>query len=78
MVPLEGALQIAATVSANEIVTVSVTTGLINLEEPESGDAGIPEAEEPAASIPNQLPAGVPEQVPTLRNQPATPLNPVQ
>ena len=38
-VPEEGALQIAATVSANEIVTVSVTMGVILSEE--SGDAGI-------------------------------------
>lgn len=44
-VPSEGALQIAATVSANEVVTVSVTTGLIHLEDSPTDselDGGIP------------------------------------
>ncbi|MBL92207.1 MAG: hypothetical protein CMH56_10425 [Myxococcales bacterium] len=53
-VPSEGALQIAATVSSNEIVTVSVTTGLIDLDdEGQENDGGLPEEPSPTLQPPN-------------------------
>ena len=55
-VPEEGALQIAATVSANEIVTVSVTTGIILNEE--TGDGGL--TDDTIQSSPDK--AGVPNR----------------
>ena len=80
-VPKEGALQIAATVSSNEIVTVSVTTGLINLDETDGveNDGGIPDEPVPSLQRPaNDLKPGAGVVLPNPRTSPSQPLTPTQ